>query len=177
LLVGKTRAAVLAAATLTLATTVGVTAAPAAVVANVAHVAAAKAKTAHRCTTAQLGVSFRGADAGAGQRFLTLVLTNQGATCWTGGYPWLQFYGRFGHAIAANESHVPAPHSAIMVAPGGKVRSCLRWGAVSPPFVHPHVIGVTPPGALARLFVPWRWGAVFRGDISVTPLKSGTTCP
>jgi len=146
--------------------------------APVAHAVPANPRVIHRCGTARLGLSFRRFNAGAGQRFLKLVLINQShATCSIGGYPRLRFYGAYGHPIASHEVRVAGSMGTVSLLPGGIVRSCLQWGAIQPPFIHPHVVAVAPPGNRAALIVAWKFGPVMGGRINVGPLKAGTSCP
>lgn len=129
-----------------------------------------------RCVTAQLGLSFHGFNAAAGQRFLTLVLLNRSHfTCRIGGYPGLQFYAVH-NPLVTHVIRVPGPHGRIFLHPGQAARACLQWGAISPPFSHPHVVAVTPPGDFAALVAVWRWGPVYRGTVSTTALRPGRTC-
>ncbi len=180
----KTRLAVLAVAALAaMGLSAGTaladgTAAPAAPAAGAAGAVHAGPLALRRCGTGQLGLSFRGFNAGAGQRFLTLVLMNQSrSTCSVRGYPGIQFYGAFGHALATRESRVAGPRPTVVLRPGNRARSCLRWSAISPPFIHPNVIAVTPPANRSALIAAWRWSQVFHGNISATALNGGNVCP
>ncbi|HUK72108.1 MAG TPA: DUF4232 domain-containing protein [Streptosporangiaceae bacterium] len=137
----------------------------------------ARPRAVHRCTTGQLGLGFRGLSAGAGQRSLTLVLSNMSRlTCSIRGYPQLQFHGAAGRALATHQTRIPGPRPTVVLRPGHRVRSCLRWAAISPPFINPRVIAVTPPGDHFALVVAWKWGRVFRGIISATAIMKGLVC-
>ncbi len=139
--------------------------------------APARPRAVPRCTVRQLGVGFRGLSPGAGQRALTLVLSNMShSTCSVRGYPGLQFHGAAGRALATHETRIRGPRPMIVLRSRNSVRSCLRWSAISPPFIHPRVIAVAPPGDHSALVVAWQWGPVFKGNISVTAIMKHVVC-
>jgi uncharacterized protein DUF4232 len=135
-----------------------------------------------RCGVLSLMGELRHPTAGAGQRFVTLVLTNvTRQTCTVRGYPGLRLLDRRNNPLPTRV--VPdrsRPVHLLVLAPGDTARSDLRWGAIPGPGEpaagpcepNPARIAVRPPHAAHRLVLPWRFGPVCeRGRIDVRPLS------
>ncbi|WP_067455913.1 DUF4232 domain-containing protein [Actinomadura macra] len=131
-----------------------------------------------RCTTPMLKASLTDYDAGAGQRYLTLVLTNTSSrSCTTGGWSGLAQAGANG-AIRTQVVREGTAHT-ITLSPGGSAYEKLHWtvvpaddetGATCQPV--PSSLRVIPPNEATRLTAPWSYGPVCQhGRISLTPLS------
>lgn len=137
-----------------------------------------------RCTVAKLDGSFRNQSAGAGNRFVTLVLTNTSrTTCSLFGYPGGQLLGARDRDLPTtfvrNRSRTP---KTVVLTAGQSALSQFRWGAVAgrgeptngPCEPTPARIEITPPNATQHLVLPWRMGPVCeRGAITVAPMTRG----
>jgi hypothetical protein len=156
--------------------------ASAAVVVCVAAVAAPSASAATpRCTVAKLRAQFKNAQAGAGNRTLTLVLTNKTRkSCSMFGYPGAQLLNAGGRNVPTDvvRNRGVQPRT-IVVAPGRSAVSQWRWGAIAgrgeptngrcEP--NPAKIEVTPPNDDDHFVLTWRGGSVCEhGAITVTPM-------
>ncbi|QXJ24390.1 DUF4232 domain-containing protein [Actinomadura graeca] len=131
-----------------------------------------------RCTTPMLTASLTGYDAGAGQRYLTLVLTSKSSKpCTTGGWSGL--------ALAGPDGPVPTQvvregtARTITLPPGGSAYQKLHW-TVAPAYDEDEetcrptatTLRVIPPNETTRLTVPWKYGQVCQhGRIRTTPLS------
>ncbi|MBT2213894.1 DUF4232 domain-containing protein [Actinomadura sp. NEAU-AAG7] len=138
---------------------------------------AATGRAAPHCTTSKLKASLSDFDAGAGQRYLTLALTNiSKSACTTGGWSGLGQADAKGAipttTVREGKAHtitIPAGHSAYEV---------LHWAAVpaddetgDPCEPVPTTLRVIPPNETTRLTAPWNYGAVCQhGSIRLTPL-------
>jgi hypothetical protein len=147
-----------------------------------ASAASRRVVTMPRCGVLSLMGELRGASAGAGSRFLTIVLTNvTRRSCTLFGYPGLSLLDGRNRALP---THVVRDHSrtprVVVLAPGQVARSALRWGAIPGPGEpqsdrcepNPVRVAITPPGMGQRLVLPWRQGSVCEhGTIDVRPLR------
>lgn len=135
------------------------------------------------CTTADLSVSLRPGDSGAGQRHASLVLTNSSTEpCRTQGWPGLQLAGSHGEDIPteAVRDH-GAPSEAVTLSPGGRATAQLHWTVVpgqdDPPdgrCPEPASLHVIPPDERTSKSTPWRLSEVCGGgEIDVRPLLPG----
>lgn len=139
------------------------------------------AATPPRCDVLSLMGELRHPTAGAGQRFLTLVLTNvTRQTCTLRGYPGLRLLDRRNLPLPTRVVRVRGATRLLVLAPGDTARTDLRWSAISGPTEqHPGPceptaarIAVRPPQAAHRLVLPWHYGPVCeRGRIEVRPLR------
>jgi Protein of unknown function (DUF4232) len=134
-----------------------------------------------RCHTSGLQAGFAGSDAGAGQRYLRLVLANtSGHACRIYGWPGLGL-GTGTASISTNAVRTGTPTSFVIPA-GGHAHAKLHWTVVpsadepqsSACEPTPAWIYVTPPNETTQLQVPWSYGAVCgHGRIDLTPLAAG----
>ncbi len=143
--------------------------------------AAPAARTPPRCTVSTLLGELTRPQAGAGQRFVTLVLTNvTRRACSLGGYPGGLLLGARNNALPTNVVRMPdVPVRTVVLAPGKSAKSTLQWGAIAGTGDRqrgtcqptPARIEITPPNAAQHLVLPWRLGPVCeRGRIVVTPM-------
>jgi Protein of unknown function (DUF4232) len=140
-----------------------------------------------QCRTAQLHVSFGQLGAGAGSRYVRLILTNSGATCRTRGYIGMQLLGAGGQAVPTNvvrDQSVPAP--VVTVSTGAQASALLHWGAIpggnesqsGPCEPVPQQVEVTPPNEFQFTVAPWTFGSVCeQGRIDTQPLLAGVPSP
>lgn len=134
-----------------------------------------------RCSTSALHATFAGADAGAGQRYVRLVLANvSGHACREYGWPGLGL-GTGTASISTNAVREGQPTS-FVIQPGGHAHARLHWTVVasadepqsSACEPTPAWIYVTPPNETTQLQVSWPYGAVCgHGRINLTPLAAG----
>jgi hypothetical protein len=145
---------------------------------------AAQAAAAPRCTVPQLRGALKNLQAGAGNRFGTLVLRNVSRrSCSLFGYPGALLRSRSGRAIPTDvvRDRSVRPVTVVLRANGGRAVSQWRWGAIpgrgeptrgrcEP---RPARIEVTPPNATRQLVLPWRSGPVCQhGRIEVRPMRA-----
>jgi hypothetical protein len=134
-----------------------------------------------RCHTNELSASLGRVDAGAGQRFARLTLRNRAShTCRTQGWVGLQLVRNHGQPIPTREVRVQGPSHRVVLAPGERASTNLRWGAIPGPgepqtgACEPTAqhLRVTPPDETAFLRLRWKGGpACQSGRIEVTPLR------
>jgi hypothetical protein len=163
----------------------GATLATAAALAAGAHPAHASPP---RCDVHDLTAKLTRFDAGAGQRYATLVLRNRtGHTCRTFGYVGMQLLAADGRALPTDVVRVRRDAvKAVRLQPGDHAYAVLHWGAIPGPGdaprggcrPAPRRVEITPPDSTRRLVLPWRAGAVCeRGRIEVEPLHEHPTFP
>jgi hypothetical protein len=136
-----------------------------------------------RCHTAQLRASFGSVGAGAGQRYVRLILTNSGTACQSIGYVGMQLLGSGGQALPTNVVRdTSRPVSTVSLAAGGQMSSLLHWGAIAaadepqngPCEPTPQQVEVTPPNEVQFVVAPWAAGPVCEhGRIDAGPLQAG----
>ena len=100
------------------------------------------------CRTADLSARLGRIDAGAGQRYETLTLTNVSRhTCHTYGYVGMLFLDGHGRALPTDvvRDHSRAPHR-VVLAPGARAATTLHWSVI-PGSSDPH--GACGTGAAA----------------------------
>jgi hypothetical protein len=138
--------------------------------------------SAQSCRTVQLHGSFSGFDAGAGQRYVQLTLTNVAKVrCSVSGYPGLQLVAVDGRAVPTEV--VPSDAGSLThltIAPGRRVSSVLHWIGIplddeaqtGPCELTPAHVNITPPGDTTPLPVAWSFGPVCgHGRIDPQPLR------
>jgi hypothetical protein len=141
------------------------------------------------CRTAQLHGSFRNPDAGAGQRYVQLVLTNIAKVpCSVSGYPSLALIGADGQGIPTRVVQSSgAPVGRLTISPGHRISSVLHWigiplsdeaqtGLCEPTPSH---VNITPPGEATSLSVDWSPldPVCGHGEIDARPLRPGVPSP
>jgi hypothetical protein len=136
------------------------------------------------CRTVQLHGSLGGFDAGAGQRYVQLTLTNVAKVrCSVSGYPGLELVAVDGRGIPTKVVRSPIGSvTQLTVSPGRRVSSVLHWigiplddeaqtGPCEPTPAHANI---TPPGETTSLSVAWSFGPVCgHGEIDTRPLRVG----
>jgi hypothetical protein len=135
-----------------------------------------------RCHTSELTGSLTAPDAGAGQRYATLVLRNTGGrTCTVHGFGGLGLAGSDGRALPTHQVRSGGPAATVTLAPGGSVRSALHWSSMNGPGdpssgpcqPTPAALRVIPPDETDSLSVGWTLGPVCSaGTIEQHPYAS-----
>jgi hypothetical protein len=121
---------------------------------------AATQATTPMCATAQLTGSLGGSDAGAGQIYQDVVLTNHSSTtCHLTGYPGVSVLDSHGKEIGAPATHDPRPYGAVVLAPGASASTTIHTGnrmTNNPGECRPvsSSVRVYPPGNRASLVIP-----------------------
>jgi uncharacterized protein DUF4232 len=135
------------------------------------------------CKTSQLSANLTNPDAGAGQRYLTLVYTNNsGQDCTMYGFPGLQLLGPGNPPT--NVVRNPVPKNLItLAANGGHAFTVLHWGTMPSSGdansgdcqPDPAQVKLTSPNASDSLTQPWTYGPVCAmGTIDVNAMQPGT---
>lgn len=128
-----------------------------------------------RCHTSELGASFRAGDAGAGNRYAQLVLTNRAnRTCTVYGYGGLQPLDASGQELPFTLARNPTDGgpSLVRLTPGATVARTIHWTVVpagTAPCPEPVSASIIPPDETDPLVVPWPLGPVCNGKLDGTP--------
>jgi hypothetical protein len=127
-----------------------------------------------RCHSSQLSASFGPQDAGAGQRYATIVLGNRsGRTCTVYGYGGMQPLDsakkQLPVTLTRDRSRRPVP---VRLAPGAQVSKVIHWtvvpsGAQECP--RPAYAAVTPPDETDPIVIAWPFEEVCGGRIDGFP--------
>ncbi|MHA6763809.1 DUF4232 domain-containing protein [Streptacidiphilus sp. PAMC 29251] len=131
------------------------------------------------CATSQLTAKLGGGDAGAGNLYRYLVLTNHSkTTCHVTGYPGLSLLTAAGKQIGAPATRQSLAYSAVVLRPGKSASDTIhtinRQGTSKTECLPTSAkLRVYPPGNKAALVFP---GQVTNCDklLSVTPFTAGT---
>jgi len=128
------------------------------------------------CATSQLSAALGGGDAGAGNLYRYLVLTNNsGTTCHLTGFPGVSMLDANGKQIGRPATRTQDGYAPVDLAPGGSASdtihtinqqgTCLATSAQ---------LRIYPPGSKASLVIP---GQITDCDdvFTITPLTSGKT--
>ncbi|MHA6763812.1 DUF4232 domain-containing protein [Streptacidiphilus sp. PAMC 29251] len=132
------------------------------------------------CATSQLTASLGGGDAGAGNLYRYLVLTNHSrTTCHVTGYPGLSLLNAAGKLIGVPATEQSLAHSPVVLHPGASASDTIhtvnKQGTSSTECLPTSVdLRIYPPGNKDSLVFP---GQVTNCDneFSVTPFTAGTT--
>lgn len=140
------------------------------------------------CQVSQLAAQLTEGSPGAGQRYATLVFTNNGGQpCTMLGFIGMQLRGMGGATLPTNVvRNSSVPSSTVTLAPGAKAFTVLHWGAVAsgneptngPCQPTPNQVQITPPNNTSFLVQPWTFGEVCQqGQIDVNAMQAGTGPP
>jgi hypothetical protein len=139
-------------------------------------------KSTRACYSMGLHASLAGYDAGAGQRYVRLILTNLTShPCKTYGWPGLELLGAGNAALGTHTTRTGSP-TALVLAAGGHAYSRLHWTVVpagdetgNPCEPTVTALQVIPPDQTTPVFTPWSGGTVCQHfSLSETPLAAGT---
>ena len=138
------------------------------------------------CRASQLQAALEMADAGAGQRYVTLVLTNAGAVCHVTGYVGLELLGPGRAPIPTLVARDAGPVVPVTLAPGGTASTRLHWAGIplgdeaqtGPCEPQPAQVAITPPDQSDGLTTAWTLDPVCgHGRIDVAPVMRGVPSP
>ena len=138
------------------------------------------------CHAAQLRASLQMPDAGAGQRYVTVVLADTGGLCQIGGYVGLQLLGAGGVPIPTLVSRNAGPLVSVTLQPGEKASAPLHWAGIplsdeaqsGPCEPQPAQVQITPPDQTQFVTTAWTLDPVCgHGRIDVPPLVGGVPTP
>ncbi|MFF4989851.1 DUF4232 domain-containing protein [Streptosporangium saharense] len=140
--------------------------------------AAVSTGTAGRCRTGGLRVSVGRVDAGAGQRYAPLVLTNtSGRSCWVYGFVGLVMFDARGDALRTRVRRESVPAHRVTLRPGASAHARLHWTTVPsgretscPSAARLMII---PPDEVAHLEIPFTGTVCGDGRLDITPMTSG----
>ncbi len=125
-----------------------------------------------RCNASTLKGAVEPTDAGAGNRYGKLVLTNTGsAPCTLSGYSGFQLQNGAGAVPTKLERKADPGPKPVSLTPGGKAAANLHWGVVpaggepvdGPCQPEPSKAAAIPPDETAPVNVPWTLGPVCSG--------------
>jgi hypothetical protein len=127
------------------------------------------------CATSQLTARLGGSDAGAGNLYRYLVLTNHGSTtCHLTGFPGVSLLDAGGKQIGPAATRVSETYAPVVLKPGASasdtIHTANHMGACLPTSAQ---VKVYPPGNTASLTIPGRITAC-HGELQITPLAAGT---
>lgn len=125
-----------------------------------------------------------GGDAGAGQRYAGVVLTNtSGGGCTVYGYIGVALGGPHG-PVPTHLIRDPGARDHITLSPGDSAATSLHWSAVPDTGEGPYCgarttrIEVTPPDETTQRSASWPYGGVCgHGELHTVPLVPGTSPP
>jgi hypothetical protein len=127
------------------------------------------------CATSHLSAALHGGDAGAGNLYQYLVLTNHGSTaCHLTGFPGVSLLDGSGRQIGAPATREQETYAPVVLKPGGSasdtVHTVNHQGTCLPTSAK---VRVYPPGNTASLVLP---GRITNCDdqLTITPLAAGT---
>jgi hypothetical protein len=138
-----------------------------------------------RCDSPDLAVSPGRVDAGAGNRYETIILTNTSLrTCDLYGFPGMQMYDAANQPLPtkvvwgdAHAAQQPGP-SEVVLAPGAVASFLLHWEVIPvgsetscPTSDH---VALTPPDAFTSITVPLQLNACGGGELDVSAVRAGT---
>jgi hypothetical protein len=132
--------------------------------------------------TSSLSVRVHALDAGAGQRYATVILTNKThKTVRTEGYVGLQLLNSHSKDVTTHVVRDRGRVVLITLKPGQSAYTRLHWAAVpaagepTKAEKNPTWLEVTPPDSYHHLNTAWKLGDVLqKGRIDITPLAKGT---
>ncbi|MEY9874783.1 hypothetical protein ABH931_004283 [Streptacidiphilus sp. MAP12-33] len=132
------------------------------------------------CTAAQLTPRLGAGNAGAGQIYTYLVVTNHSATaCHVTGFPGLSLLDASGHQIGVPATYTYLPEQPVVLAPGASASDTIHTvnrQSNDPSQCLPTSVSlrIYPPGSRASLVFPGRI-TVCLGTFEVTPFGPGST--
>ncbi|MFI6795894.1 DUF4232 domain-containing protein [Streptosporangium canum] len=132
-----------------------------------------------RCRTGALAARVGAVDAGAGQRYAPLVVTNRSArTCWVYGFVGLIMIDRNGDALRTRTRRESVQPHRVTLRPGAGAHARLHWTEVPsgretrcPAAARLMII---PPDEVAHLEIPFTAAVCDDGRLDITPMAPGT---
>lgn len=136
-----------------------------------------------RCHTDDLSLRLTGSDAGAGQRYAGLVLTNTSShRCTLHGYVGIGLTGSDG-PMPTTLLRDDGPSHRLTLAPGTSAATSLHWSAIpgdgeDSGCPEPTSVAVTPPDETTQLTTDWQSSGVCQhGELHTVPLIKGSSPP
>lgn len=133
-----------------------------------------------RCRTTGLRARVGRQDAGAGNRYAPLVLTNtSGKTCWVYGFVGLVLIDGRGDALRTRTRRESVTPHRVTLRPGASAHARLHWTVV--PTGHETRcpssarLMIIPPDEVAHLEVPFKATVCDDGRIDARPMAPGTS--
>ncbi|MEV8638886.1 DUF4232 domain-containing protein [Streptosporangium sp. NPDC051023] len=131
-----------------------------------------------RCRTEGLKARTGEGDAGAGQRYAPLVLTNTSAkTCWVYGFVGLVMFDGNGDALRTRVRRENVPAHRVTLRPGASAHARVHWTVVPgqgestcPSMARLMII---PPDEVAHLEIPFAGMVCGDGRLDITPMTAG----
>ncbi len=132
-----------------------------------------------RCRTGELRARVGRVDAGAGQRYAPLVLTNTSAKdCWVYGFVGLVMFDGNGDALRTRVRRENLQPRRVTLRPGGGAHARIHWTVVPgkgestcPSAARLMII---PPDEVAHLEIPFAATVCGDGRLDITPMAPGT---
>ncbi|WP_066941024.1 DUF4232 domain-containing protein [Microtetraspora fusca] len=148
--------------------------------AHAAPPAAPAAAPVGRCRTGTLRARVGTTDAGAGQRYAPLVLTNTGSrTCWVYGFVGLIMIDGSGDALRTRTRREAVQPRRVTLRPGAAAHARLHWTVVpsgtETSCPRSARLMIIPPDEVAHLEIPFTAEVCGDGKIDVRPMEPGTT--
>ncbi|WP_433415111.1 DUF4232 domain-containing protein [Microtetraspora malaysiensis] len=151
---------------------------PADASAPAAPAAALASAPAGRCRTGTLKARVGTTDAGAGQRYAPLVLTNTGSrTCWVYGFVGLIMIDGNGDALRTRTRRESVQPRRVTLRPGAGAHARLHWTVVpsgtESSCPRSARLMIIPPDEVAHLEIPFAAEVCGDGKIDVRPMEPG----
>ncbi|OUC90130.1 DUF4232 domain-containing protein [Streptosporangium minutum] len=132
-----------------------------------------------RCRTGALAARVGAVDAGAGQRYAPLVITNRSArACWVYGFVGLIMIDRNGDALRTRTRRESVQPHRVTLRPGAGAHARIHWTEVRsgretscPAAARLMII---PPDEVAHLEIPFTAAVCDDGRLDITPMAPGT---
>lgn len=132
-----------------------------------------------RCRTGALAARVGTVDAGAGQRYAPLVVTNRSArACWVYGFVGLIMIDRNGDALRTRTRRESVQPHRVTLRPGAGAHARIHWTEVRsgretrcPAAARLMII---PPDEVAHLEIPFTAAVCDDGRLDITPMAPGT---
>ncbi|MEW9534519.1 DUF4232 domain-containing protein [Microbispora sp. NPDC049125] len=135
---------------------------------------------ARRCRTTGLRAKTGAQDAGAGQRYAALVLTNTSSkTCWVYGFVGLIMIDGHGDALRTRTRRESVTPHRVTLRPGASAHARLHWtvvpGGSETTCPASARLMIIPPDEVAHLEIPFKAAVCGDGRIDVTPMAPGVS--
>ncbi|MEZ0076819.1 DUF4232 domain-containing protein [Planotetraspora sp. GP83] len=146
---------------------------------KVASSATVRTAPAGRCRTTALKARFGEGDAGAGNHYAPLILTNTSSkTCWVYGFVGLIMIDGHGDALRTRTRRESVQPHRVTLKPGASAHARVHWTVVEtgdetrcPTAKRLMII---PPDEVAHLEIPFTAMVCDHGRLDVTPMAPGT---
>jgi hypothetical protein len=126
------------------------------------------------CTATQLTAALGGGDAGAGNLYRYLVLTNKSTTtCHLTGFPGVSMLDANGKQIGQPATRTQTSYTQVVLAPGGSASDTIHTvNQQGPCLATSTQLRIYPPGSKASLLIPGQVTECYN-TFEITPLSAG----